>query len=258
MIFLEIAGVNTQMDLNFEKVNVNSTPMDGKDVFSYVPVNVGLPGEYINYTKGNIDSAARTSIIWTDGNQSVINQTEEWEQNQHLNFTIGTIRIKETWETTFRFKVNQTGLIQLFGEGSSISYNGNEGTLKLPNTSILSITNITPLHLGTGSVDISDLKTTSSTSIDSIPFQWNLTYTGSFTATETILYSYNNGPWVVSDTRTNGPISNVVHSDQLNIQGINEGTYRIKVHVDTPDAGSDEMIIGTPPLGTKSPNLLLK
>ena len=33
----------------------------------------------------------------------------------HLNFTIGTIHIKETWETTFMLKVIKEGIIDLFG-----------------------------------------------------------------------------------------------------------------------------------------------
>ena len=50
-----IAGVNTAMNLDFSNVPVNSTPMVGGDVFDYVPINAGLPGEYINHTKLNVD-----------------------------------------------------------------------------------------------------------------------------------------------------------------------------------------------------------
>ena len=79
------------MNLDFSNVNVNSTPMSGGHVFAYVPVNVGLPGEYINHTKGNIDPDGRTSIIWTDGNQSVVNQSNDWTaaNNYQLKFNVG-------------------------------------------------------------------------------------------------------------------------------------------------------------------------
>ena len=247
------------MDLDFKNVNVSSNLMSGGEVFSYVPVGPFSPLQTI------VNPNGRTSIIWPNGTQSVIDQSDNWTaaNNYQLKFDVGTLHVKETWEAIFRLKVNKTGDIQLFGPGSSISYNGGSGNLKLPLTYIKSISNETPLGLGSGILDLSDLKVSGAIT-DSIPLQWNLTYTGFKTATETISYSYNNGysdgPWIVLDTRTNNPplTEAVIHTAQLSLQGATGGSYRIRVHADTPDAGSDEMIIGTPPIGSRNATLLLK
>ena len=117
----QIAGVDTTMALDFQNVAYvyNNTTYSGNDTVSYI-----ANGPFVNHTKGSIDSGGRTSIIWTDGNQSVVNQTDDWNDDFNLNFTIGTIHIKETWETTFRLRMNKEGVINLFGPGSKISYNG--------------------------------------------------------------------------------------------------------------------------------------
>jgi hypothetical protein len=129
----EIAGVNTSMNLDFEHPSVNNdtTTWSGSDVFDYVPI-----GPFVNHTKGNIDPLGRTSIIWTDGNQSVVDQSDNWTaaNNYQLKFDIGTIRIRETWEATFRLRVLKEGVIDLFGPGSAISYNDFPGNLHLPTT----------------------------------------------------------------------------------------------------------------------------
>ena len=246
-----IAGVNTQMTLDFSNVQINSTTyngtMTGGQVFDYVSINAGLPGEYINHTKGSVDPDGRTSIIWTDGNQSVVDQSDDWTaaNNYQLKFNIGTIRIDETWETTFRLNVTKEGLIQLFGPGSKISYNGDEGKLTLPATYINALNASTPIGLGNGTLALTNL-VVPGTVTDSIPVQWTISYSGFATATETISSSYNNGPWAIFGTRNIGPTSgDVIEYAQMNVQGVNGGTYRIKVRADTPDAGSKELISGT-------------
>jgi hypothetical protein len=260
-----IAGVNTQMTLDFSNVQINSTTyngtMTGGQVFDYVHINAGLPGQYINHTKSNVDKDGRTSIIWTDGNQSVVDQSNEWTaaNNYQLKFNIGTIRIDETWETTFRLNVTKEGLIQLFGPGSTITYTGGSpGNLALPATYINSLNASTPLGLGSGELDLSNL-IVPSTVTDSIPVQWNISYSGFVVATETISYSYNNKPWVIFATRIIPPTSgDIIEYAQLNVQGVNGDTYRIKVRADTPDAGFKELVSGTITVGKAGATLRLK
>jgi hypothetical protein len=275
------AGVNATLLLNFQNVEVNGNQTTGNNVSVYVPVpdsNLPSPG-FANLitTPTDRDSVSgRTRIMWQNSSYSVINQSNEWITgispfgNSHppnqLYFPVGTIKILEKWNTTYRLQmVNETGLINLFNcsmSSSALSFDDGSGISQppmcLPNLYITVNQNFTPLGLQSGTLDVSYLKTTTSTSLDSIPFQWNLTYTGISTATEIISYSYNNGPWVVLDTRTNGPIPETTHYSQLNIQGVKSGSYRIKVHADTPDAGSDEMIIGTPAIGSRNETLLLQ
>jgi len=260
-----IAGVNTQMTLDFSNVQINSTTyngtMTGGQVFDYVTKNAGLPGQYINHTKSNVDKDGRTSIIWTDGNQSVVDQSDNWTaaNNYQLKFNIGTIRIDETWETTFRLNVTKEGLIQLFGPGSTITYTGGgDGKLSLPATYITSLNATTPIGLGSGTLELSNL-VVPDTVTDSIPVQWNISYSGFVVATETISYSYNNKPWVISATRIIPPTSgDIIEYAQLNVQGVNGDTYRIKVRADTPDAGFKELVSGTITVGKAGATLRLK
>jgi len=250
-ILRDLAGVNATMNLNFEKVNVNSTQMSGGDVFDYVPVNHGDTSD------------SRTTIHWQNDTWEFKDQSNEWTaaNKYQLKFNIGTMKIDDVWEATFQLKVKKEGQINLFNcTSSDLSFNNGTGnqTMCIPDTYILSISNITPIGVKSGTLDVSDLML-SGTIIDSIPVKWNLYYNGSAKATQTISYSYNNGPWATFDTRTNIPSSAVVgtYYAQLNVQG-KEGTYRIRVRAMAPDAPDDEMIIGTPPFAKRNATLILQ
>jgi len=227
----KIAGVNTTMDLDFENVTYvnNGTTMFGNDTVSYVAV-----GPFVNNTKNNVDPAGRTSIIWTDGNQSVVNQTDDWNDDFHLNFDIGTIHIKETWETTFRLRANKEGVIDLFGPYSTISYNGGTGNLKLPATYIIVTNSTIPQGLQSGLLSVTDLVPQSGNFTDSVPMQWNLNYTAvsNDTVTETYWYSFKNQPFIEFGSSppmgsTNG--LKVPRNFILDVSNFPQGDYRIKV-----------------------------
>jgi hypothetical protein len=221
-----LAGVNTSMDLDFEHVTVDSNPMDGNDVFSYVVVDNGMTSP---------DS--RTTILWPNQTRSFENQTDDWNDDFHLNFTIGTIHIKESWETTFRYKVKKEGIIDLFGPGSTISYNGGTGNLKLPTTLITSINNTIPQGLQSGTLSITNLVPKSGNYTDCVPMQWNLNYTGFDTVTEKYWYSYNNQPWVEFGSIPNIPSTNgmeILRSSDLDVTKFPPGKYRLMVTAQVP------------------------
>jgi len=250
-ILRTLAGVNATLTLNFQKVEVNGTQVNGSEVFSYVPVEMGMT-----------NPLSRTTILWQNNTRSFLNQSDEWNANHQLNFKIGTINISETWSATYRLRVHQTGLINIFNcTTSSLIFNDGTGnkSMCLPNLFITVNPNVTPIGVKSGMLDVSDLML-SGTIIDSIPVTWNLYYNGSAQATQTISYSYNNGPWATFDTRTNIPSSPVVgtYYTQMNVLGIKEGTYRIRVRAMAPDAPDDEMIIGTPPFAKRNATLILQ
>jgi hypothetical protein len=206
----------------------NGTTMFGNDTVSYVFVGPESPPNPVINTNG------RTSIIWTDGNQSVVNQTDDWNDDFHLNFDIGTIHIKETWETTFRLKVNKEGIIDLFGPGSSISYNGGSGSLTLPATYITSLNMTIPIGLQSGTLSVTNLIPQSGNYNESVPLQWNLEYTGLDTATETYWYSFNYQPFVQFGERANIPNGTYTHYKTLDLTSFPPGDYRIKVVASVP------------------------
>ena len=98
---------------------------------------------------------SRTTILWQNNTRSFEDQTGDWNDDFRLNFTIGTIRAKQTWETTFRLKVKQAGTIDLFGSVSNISYNDLPGNLHLP-TPLITSDNNPPPGSQSGMLDVSN------------------------------------------------------------------------------------------------------
>jgi hypothetical protein len=233
----EIAGVNTSMNLDFEHVTVNSnTSWSGGDVFDYVVVNDGM-------TSPN----SRTTILWPNSTRTFENQTDDWNDDFNLNFSIGTLKIKQSWETTFRLKVKKEGTIDLFGPGSTISYNDMPGNLRLPLTLIQSVNNTIPLGLSGGTLEVSNLAHGDITNY--VPLTWNLQYKGSATATERMWYSFNNGTWVQFGTVAGIPPTIApdylpyTHHAYMDITKLPPGYYQIKVQAFAPDSPDSERII---------------
>ena len=239
-ILKKTAGVNASMALDFGRIEQNGTSINGSSVFSYVPV-----GPFYNLSTTIVppaDVLGRTRIFWPNSSHSVINQSDEWNNSQKLQFNIGTINITERWNATYRLRaINQTGLFNLFNcttSGSSLSYNDDPVPVCLPDLYIM-ITNATspatPIVL-----DIWNLSVTKSGKItDYVPLEWNFLYTGFSTATETMLYSYNNGPWVQYDSRPGITPGNYTHIGQIDVREFPPGNYRIKVHGVAPDSNDD-------------------
>jgi len=236
-ILKSLAGVNATMDLSFDNVEVNSTPMSGGQVFAYIP---------------------ETKTKWPNSTITYKNQSDEWQAPDYqLHFDIGTLHINEIWETQYRLKVNQTGLIKLFDNTSKITFNNGTETIHLPDIYITSGPSYSPLGSNSGKLDISDLAVTKSGSItDMIPVTWNLKYLGIATATETMWYSADNGPWVKFSTQTNINPGDFTHGTQLDVKKLPPGGYRIKIRVVAPDAIDDEEI--TVPITVGSAGIYIK
>jgi hypothetical protein len=250
------AGVNATMTLDFQNVEVNGNLTSGSEVFSYVPVG---PFYNLDLTPTSRDAiTGRTRIMWTNSSHSVIDQSVEWNNTHQLHFDIGTVNISSRWNTTYRLKVNQTGLINIFNctsSASSLVFDDGTGNqnLCLPNLYVTVNENVTPLGLGVANLDVSNLVVTKSGNItDYIPLQWNLNYKGAATATETMFYSYNNGPWVQFGTTTGIPSAIVpyTHTAQLDVRKLPPGGYRIKVHAFCPDSPDDEEITSVITIGS--------
>jgi len=240
-ILRTIAGVNATMQVNYQNVEVNSTPMSGGQAFDYVPVE-----------NGGTSPDSRTTILWPNNTRSFKNQTNEWNANNQLHFDIGTINISERWETTYRLKANQTGLIKLFDNTSTISFNDGVDFLEFPDLFITVTPNVTPIGSLTGTLDLSNLTVTKSGSItDFIPVTWDLTYSGFATVTETMWYSHNNGPWVLFNSQQNINPGTLNHNGQLDVRKLPPGGYRIKIHAVAPDAVDDEEISSAITVGSK-------
>ncbi|WP_250986777.1 VWA domain-containing protein [Methanoculleus oceani] len=226
------AGVDTELDVVFENIEVNTEVFEsGADVFDYV---------YEDGVSTTIESwidneTAHHELLYLYTRDDTPNWTSE---NPHLPFNIGTVRLGQTWETTFRLAVKMEGNINIFGPNSTITFNdGNDGTdsLTLPDTFITAL----PLN-NTGMdfavLNITNLVFTGAEPVDELlPVAWDLNYTGLYNVTQDVFYSNDNEyTWVKFDTlsatnETTGGAST------LDVRGRPPGDYVIRVRGYAPD-----------------------
>jgi hypothetical protein len=224
----DTAGVNATMTADFEYINVTNFEMPGDQVYNYV-----------------YHPTDSTKINWQDGTTNVTDQSAEWVNNNNkLNFTIGTIKVGQSWNATFRLRVNQSGLIDVFGNHSTVSFNGGTEILHLPQTFITVVPNLTVTEIMVKTITLDNLTCTETGEIKAlIPVMWNTNYTGNKTLTEKVYYRIDDkGPWVQFDTKTHlyDPLTmEYVDYAQLDVTKLPPGSYQIMVYAtasDAPDA----------------------
>jgi len=201
------AGVNTQIDLNFENIEVN-----------YQVVAMNSTYKVLDYVPSNPNS---TRILHYNETATLldtwVNQSDQWNdpiQPYHLKFNPGTIKLKQVWEARYTLRVLADGNINIFGPGSTIAFNNGESILYLPktyvtgvpgmvtsgvNTSVLNLTNVTP-----GS------DTDPSTGGEYLKWTWDRYYTGRYNVTEEYYISVDGGmqwKFMGSDVLTPAEIS---------------------------------------------------
>jgi len=215
------AGVNTTVDVAFENVEVDSAPVAGDQVFDYVHVQgVSTLVRSYNSTVELIPAYTR-------------NDTAAWEENQTLHFDIGTIRLNETWEATFRLKVLEEGTIALFGSGATITFNDHEH-VQLPRVYITAFgeENTT---LDSRALSVSDLNCTSPAT-EFLSLGWDLNYTGTAEAVQAISCSGDGGyTWVSLGTRTSPPGVSPMEA-RFDVRALSPGEYVVRVYATAPDA----------------------
>jgi len=232
------AGVNTTMTADFDKVNVTGFAMDGDQVYDYV-----------------YHPTDSTKIRWQDGITNVTNQSADWGADSKLDFNIGTIKVGQYWNATFRLKVNQSGLIEVFGKNSTVSFNGGNETLYLPQTFITVVPNLSVTEIAVKTITLDNLTCTETGEIKVlIPVTWNTNYTGNKTLTEKVYYRIDDrGPWVQFNIITHpyNPLTmEYVDYAQLDVTKLPPGSYQIMVYAtasDAPDASitlEDPVIVG--------------
>ncbi|MDK2989552.1 MAG: hypothetical protein PWR16_1081 [Methanoculleus sp.] len=215
------AGVNTTVDIAFENVEVNSTPVAGDQVFDYV---------YEEGASTLIRSYNSTAEFFDPYTRD---DTAAWEDNRTLHFDIGTIRLNQTWEATFRLRVLEEGTIGLFGNGATITFNDNN-RVPLPRVYITAFgeENTT---VDTGSLTVSDLNCTSPAA-EFLPLAWDLNYTGKSEAVQQVSYSGDGGyTWVRFDTLTSPPGVSPMETS-LDVRDLPPGDYMVRVYATAPDA----------------------
>jgi len=223
----DTAAVNASMTADFDKINVTGFAMDGDQVYDYV-----------------YHPTESTKIRWQNGITNVSDQSADWLADSKLDFNIGTIKVGQYWNATFRLKIKQGGLIDVFGNHSTVSFNGGTENLNLPQTFITVIPNLTVTEIAVKTITLDNLMCTEAGEIKALfPVKWNTNYTGNKTLTEKVYYRIDNkGPWVQFDTKTHSydPLTmEYVDFAQLDVTKLPPGDFAVQVRAtasDAPDA----------------------
>jgi hypothetical protein len=177
----EDAGINTNIEIDYKDITINSTPFSGAEVF-----------QYIKFTKEKKYWSDNTVIYQND----VLDNTGDWVPPDYtLKFNAGTIKLRQTWQVVYTLKVLKEGNINVFGSNSIIRFNDG-ATLKLPDTYITAAYNITSPILGNPNLGLSDLQEQVRSDIVR-EWTWKRNYTGNQTLTEKYYISLDNGQrWI--------------------------------------------------------------
>jgi hypothetical protein len=232
-VIREEAGVNTIMSVDFQNINVTGVTIPGGQVYNYV-----------------YNSTASTKIGWQDGKTNVTDQSADWAADNKLDFSIGTIKIKQQWNATFRLRVNQSGIIDVFGKNSTITFNGGTDKLVLPQTFITVVPKLNVTDITAKELKLKNLEVTETGEIKVLlPVKWNTTYTGNKTLTEQVYYRIDTGPWVQFDTKTHmydSLTTDYVDLAQLDVTKLPPGGYWIKVYATASDAPDATIMLDNP------------
>ncbi|MBP2146564.1 hypothetical protein J2129_002018 [Methanofollis sp. W23] len=180
------AGVDTSVDLSFKNVEVNGASMPGDDVFEYVHAD-GISTVIESWIENETGRAVVVPRHTED-------QTADWQDDQSLHFDVGTVKLGQTWTTSYRLKVKTEGNINVFGPGSTISFNGGADHLELPDTFISARPNSTDPAFGNVYLDVSNLHRVGTGPVtDFLTLGWDLDYNGTGTVTQEVKYSDDDG-----------------------------------------------------------------
>jgi hypothetical protein len=242
---IDAAAIDTEMDLDFESLNVTydnlTTLMPGRDVFSY---------QYLNSTSTYV-SSWNTTLNPLPGHVPsypyTIDQTADWQQTPpRLNFSIGNISINQTWEATFQFVVKVPGNIDIFGRNSVVRFGGDGGVsyqVPIPTSYVTVLQNDSVIETPGNLLALEGLPSSGDVCMGSrdLEFQWTLNYTGNGTVLQNVYYQSSEdghiwtGDWIYLTTidAGTGPFDNQTFNVGLDTQD-RVGYFKIKV-----DAGED-------------------
>jgi hypothetical protein len=252
-----LADKDTEMTLNFETVKIEDQVFIGTDVYDYVPVGLPdptvLPQSQVSEPITTIDTDLRTGIIWPNGTQSMVNQSEEWLANS-LYFPVGEIPFGKFWSTTFRLKPKIPGCYNVFGEGSGILLNGEETVI--PENIICVVEEPKDEPFKSGMLNVTGVAPTGSFN-DFIPLSWqtyyNSTNSTKYSATETVSYRIVGSTvwkqiYVVSVPSNKDVVQ--TYQAMLDIRSLPENRdIEIWIHATAPDA-AEGTVTYTIPLST--------
>jgi hypothetical protein len=243
------AGVNTGMELKYDQVEINYVTEANNDPdraldYVYAPGYSTLMTSY--YLNGSIPSH-NPAYPYTE------DQSSAWDGTpRKLTFNVGTIYLNQVWETKYRLKVEKEGNINIFGPGSTITFNNGAATLTLPKTYISGIRNMTNT-----SVTTNVLKYTSITQDTGTPgtpesqlfitFHINSVYTGNRQLTERYyIITYDQHKYLVGTRILSPQEASQPRTFRMRIADMPAGWVEFLPVVDVEDAPGPERPVSPP------------
>ncbi|QYZ79113.1 VWA domain-containing protein [Methanofollis formosanus] len=231
------AGVDTTIDLSFENVEVNGAAVPGDDVFEYIYED-GISTVIESWVEN--ESGRYVVVPW-----HTEDQTADWQDDQSLHYDVGTVRLGQTWTTSYRLRVKTDGNINVFGPGSTISFNGGADQLTLPDTFISVRPEGTEPVFGNVILDLSDLHQVGTGPVtEFLKLGWDLDYNGTETVDQKIWYSTDENRHTQTLFMQMPPRSAAevgAQTAEIDVRSIPAGQYYVWVHATAPDAGDDEI-----------------
>lgn len=180
------AGGNTQMVMDIGTISVDNVSKNS--------------GGYLNYTYADKQSTYvykfNTSPDGTtthDYYKYTRDDTNNWTNNKPFTFDVGSIKLNDTWQTTFTFNLTHNGTLVLFGPstGSSISFTdastGKTTTGFIPSL-LINVRNGTVVTGLEGTTLLVDQLNRIDGGADAnlVRIQWNTIYTGAGASSGTV------------------------------------------------------------------------
>jgi len=174
------AGVNTQADLDFGRIEVNTHPITVNDTYQVL--------EYVP------DSTSSTWIHSVSGTGTDIipayvrNDTDYWNQHQRsIYFDAGTIKLGQVWTAKYKLRVLADGNINIFGPDSTIIFDNGVSTLLFPKTFITGVPGVVTTGVNSSELNVTSGESSSGSDASGVPYiEWPIHrhYTGAMNVTE--------------------------------------------------------------------------
>ncbi|PKG31733.1 hypothetical protein [Methanoregula sp.] len=255
----ESAGIGTTVLMDFGSIVVNDQLDTSGNVFAYVadPETDGVSTAFAGYPanlgstmvrKYNLTHELIPGPDYSDVGPLWDNMTPYWNANKQLYFTVGTVKLQETWETNFRMRVLKEGSINLMGPNSLVSFKDEDGTvstLKLENMSSFTATSSTIFTGATWrTITIRDFERTDGDGdlTATVPVTWTTEYDGFRPVTHDVYFIHGSDPKVrfYQQVTTGGGTKTLF--SQLDMSRLPGGQYYIYVHAYSDDAHAEAII----------------
>ena len=187
------AGVGITMTADHHEVAVSGVPMANtldQPIFSYV------------YDPGNSTTIKSWNSSGTADNPNIVpfhtvDQRADWKDDRNLTFNVGTVTVGQIWVARYQLQMNATGSVAIFNNRSGLTFTdsyGKQSTMEIPDKFVSVLGNPTVSGITMDDVTVQNLRCTAPRITNLLPLQWDLTYTGAGTVSQTLWYAMADTP----------------------------------------------------------------